>query len=389
MNWRLRMDDRRPTMVSSPISNLKYLKCPVSTSRFRPARADALLPGIPRLLLVLALGLGSYPAAIHAQEPVELQQTADTISVTVGGKPLGNYYFGPDSPKPYFSPLRSAAGTIVTRGWPMIKDIPGESHDHPHHRGMFFAHGDINGVDFWGEGTPSSAAQTAHGKLYSSEELPKGRTVFRRQEEAKGGADSGTLRADFDLVGPDGKKVAEETQAYAFRGDLSSRTIDCEFTIRATDGPVKMGDTKEGTFAIRVVKALEDPNVKMLNSEGKVGEKEIWGQRANWVDYSGTVAGEKLGIAIFDSPSNIKHPTYWHARGYGLFAVNPFGEHDFYNDPKRDGSVTIPAGGSLTLRYRVYLHHGDAEEAKVAEGYEKYVNFVPTPAVPRLLSHPH
>jgi hypothetical protein len=327
------------------------------------------MPGVA----FLAFGLALSPTALHAQQPVDLRRTGDTISVTIGGKPLGDYYFGPDSPKPYFSPLRSAQGTIVTRGWPMVKDIPGESHDHPHHRGMFFAHGDINGIDFWGESAPALAAQTAHGTLYSSEDLPKGRTVFRKLEDAASGPNSGLLRADFNLVGPDAKKIAEETQAYVFRGDQSSRTIDCEFTIRATDGPVKIGDTKEGTFAIRVVKALEEPSGKMLNSEGKVGEREIWGKRANWVDYSGVVAGEKLGIAIFDSPSNIKHPTYWHARGYGLFAVNPFGEHDFYNDPKRDGSVTIPAGGSLTLRYRVYIHHGDAQEARVAEAYGKYL----------------
>ena len=322
---------------------------------------------------LLALTLELVPAVLSAQQAVDLKRTDDTISVTIGGKPFGAYYFAHDSPKPYFSPLRSAQGTIVTRGWPMVKDIPGESHDHPHHRGMFFAHGNMNGIDFWGEGTPSTAAQTAHGTLYSSEELPKGRTVFRQLEQATGGPDAGRIRAGFDLVGPDGKKIAEETQAYTLRGDSTSRTVDCEFIIRATAGPVKMGDTKEGTFAIRVVKALEEPNGTMLNSEGKIGEKQIWGKRADWVDYSGVVAGEKLGIAIFDNPANIKHPTYWHARGYGLFAVNPFGEHDFYNDPKRDGSVTIPAGGSLTLRYRVYIHHGDAQEAKVAEAYEKYI----------------
>ena len=130
-----------------------------------------------------------------------------------------------------------------------------------------------------------------------------------------------------------------------------------------------MGDTKEGTFAIRVVNGLTEPGLKMLNSEGKVGEDEIWGKRANWVDYSGEVDGESLGIAIFDNPANIKHPTYWHARDYGLFAVNPFGEHDFYKDPKRDGSVTIATGKSLTFRYRVLIHHGDAAEAHVAEAY--------------------
>ena len=313
-----------------------------------------------------------YPAALRGAESVELKQKGNTIDVEIGGRPFTTYFFGPESPKPYLHPLRSFQGTIVTRGYPMVKDIPGESRDHPHHRAMFFAHGDVNGIDFWGESEPTKAAQTAHGHYYSSEELPKGRTVFRKLEEINSGSSSGTLKAHFDLLGPDGKAIAEETQAYTFRGDQSTRTIDCEFTILATRGPVKMGDTKEGTFAIRVVKALETPNVHMLNSNGGVGEKQIWGKRANWVDYSGSVAGEELGIAIFDHPANPKHPTYWHARDYGLFAVNPFGEHDFYNDPKRDGSITIPGGGSLTLRYRVVIHHGDASEARVAEAYEQF-----------------
>jgi hypothetical protein len=110
----------------------------------------------------------------------------------------------------------------------------------------------------------------------------------------------------------------------------------------------------------------------MVNSEGKVGVDQIWGKRANWVDYSGEVDGESLGIAIFDNPANLKHPTYWHARDYGLFAVNPFGEHEFYHDPKRDGSVTIAVGESLTFRFRVVIHHGDATEAQIAAAYNAY-----------------
>jgi len=308
-----------------------------------------------------------------SDQPVEINRHGNQIDVLIGGKPFTTYYFGPESPKPYLHPLRSAEGTIITRGFPLVNNIPGEHTDHPHHRAMFFAHGDINHIDYWGEGTPSKAQQTAGGTYYSSEELPKGRTVFLKLEEMKSGPDSGTLRALFELVGPDGKAIGSETQEYTFRGGDSSRIIDCAFTITANKGlPLKMGDTKEGTFAIRVVRALEKPNVKMLNSEGKVGEKDIWGKRADWVDYSGKVGSEDLGVAIFDYSGNIKHPTYWHARDYGLFAVNPFGEHDFYNDPKRDGSVSIPAGQSLTLRYRVFIHHSDAAEAQVADAYKRY-----------------
>lgn len=321
------------------------------------------------VFLVALIAVSSCLAA----EPVTVARHGDTIDVQIGGKPFTTFYFGADSPKPYLHPLRSAQGTIVTRGWPMVKDIPGESHDHPHHRAMYFAHGDINGVDFWGEKTESRAQQTAKGKFYSSEELPKGRTVFVKLDEMESKGDTGRIRAEFNLVGPDGNVMGQEIQDYTFGGDQANRMIDCAFTIRATKSPLKMGDTKEGTFAIRVVKALEEPTGHMLSSTGAVGEKDIWGKRADWVDYSGEVAGETLGITIFDNHSNIKHPTYWHARAYGLFAVNPFGEHDFYNDPKRDGSVTIPAGGSLTLRYRVLIHHGDAKEANLAEAYERYL----------------
>jgi hypothetical protein len=319
-------------------------------------------------------GMLSCAFLMGADQTVKFQSHPDSVEVLIGGKPFTTYYFGSSSPKPYLHPLRSAEGTVVTRGFPMRTDIPGESPDHPHHRALFFAHGNINNLDFWGETPPTKQDQTAQGVFYpTSGDLPLGRTVLRKLEEAKAAGDTGTLRAVFSLVGPDGKAIGSETQEYTFRGDGSTRVIDCAITITADQGtPLKMGDTKEGTFAIRVVKALQKPGVKMLNSEGKVGEEAIWGKRADWVDYSGVVAGEDLGIAIFDNPANIKHPTYWHARDYGLFAANPFGEHDFYKDPKRDGSVTISQGQSLTLRYRVLIHHGDAAEAHIAEAYHQY-----------------
>src|SRR5690242_16413933 len=169
-------------------------------------------------LLALSLAcLALCAARLRGADSVELRRQGNQIEVRIGGRPFTTYYFGPESPKPYLHPLRSAQGTIVTRGYPMVKNIPGESRDHPHHRALFFAHGDINGIDFWSEAAFSQASQTAHGKRYSSEELPKGRTVFRKLEEMKSGADSGTIKADFDLVGPDSKAIAEETQAYTFR----------------------------------------------------------------------------------------------------------------------------------------------------------------------------
>jgi hypothetical protein len=228
---------------------------------------------------------------------------------------------------------------------------------------MYFAHGDINGFDFWGE--------AAFPKWSDHAASTFGRTVFRSLDEVLGGAEVGSLRATFDLVTPAGL-IATETQTYRFRGDERSRVIDCEFAIHATRGSIKMGDTKEGTFAIRVVKALDSPPGHMVNADGASGEKGIWGKRSNWVDYYGRVSDEDVGLAIFDHPNNLRAPTYWHARAYGLLAANPFGLRQFTGDRRQDGGYTIPAGGSLTLRYRVLVHHGSAPQAGVAEAYREF-----------------
>jgi hypothetical protein len=315
----------------------------------------------PLLALVIS---SAFPAILAGEDPVELRREGDEIDILIGGRPFAAYHFDPAVAKPFLFPLRSAQGTVVTRGFPMVTDIPGEDHDEPHQRAMYFAHGDINGFDFWGE--------AAFPRWSRHSRATFGRTVFRKLEEMSGGTESGTLRAQFDLLTPNGEAIAEETQAFTFRGDADSRIIDCEFMLRASNGPVKMGDTKEGTFAIRLVKALEPPLGHMMNSNGDTDEKTIWGKQADWVDYSGTVGGEDVGIAVFDNPQNLRHPTYWHARRYGLLAANPFGVREFTHDRHQDGSYTIPAGGVLVLRYRVFVHRGDCRQARVSEAYSRY-----------------
>ena len=312
------------------------------------------------LLALVAIGSGPRVAAAS----VEIRRAGDHIDILVGGHPFTTYYFGSAAAKPYFYPLRSAQGTVVTRNFPMTSDTPGESQDEPHQRAMYFAHGDINGYDFWGE--------AAFPRWSRHSDSTFGRTVFRELGEMRGGPESGALRAEFDLVTADGQVIASETQSFTFRGDDHTRVIDCEFTIHANHGPVKIGDTKEGTFAIRLNQALESPPGRMVNSNGATGEKSIWGKRADWVDYYGNVSGEDAGIAIFDNPQNLRHPTYWHARHYGLLAANPFGLREFLHDRHEDGSFVIVDGGSLTLRYRVFIHHGDFREAKVADAYKVY-----------------
>ena len=318
-----------------------------------------------RLLLLLLLTTLNANFAAWG-DAVELRRGDKQIEVLIDGRPFTTYFFDPAVAKPFFSPLRSAEGTILTRRFPMQTDIPGEDHDEPHQRAMYFAHGDINGLDFWGEAAFPKWSPHAGSQF--------GRTVFREVDAMSSGPQSGMLRVTFDLQAPDGTPMAEETQSYVFRGDEYTRIVDCEFIIRANHGPVKLGDTKEGTFAIRLVKSLDSPPAHMVNSRGASGEKEIWGRQAEWVDYYGNVGGEDVGIAIFDHPENLRHPTYWHARGYGLFAANPFGVRNFTHDRHKDGSFAIPSGASVTLRYRVLIHHGDHREAGVSEAYRHYAS---------------
>jgi hypothetical protein len=308
--------------------------------------------------------------------PVSFVRQGDTIQVTIGGKAFTTYNFDPKTEKAFLQPLRSASGVIVTRAFPIGDTIPAE-HEHdrnlePHQRAMYFSHGNINGYDFWSEEVFMKYYGHGLGGPALSSHIPFGRMVFRKIEVLKGGPSSGTIRASFDLDGSDHKPFAEEVQEYVFSGDKDSRVIDCHFIVRANHGPVKFGDTKEGTFAIRLAPELDAPTGTMVSSEGGVGEPQIWGKRANWVDVDGTIDGQALGVAIFDSPKSFRHPTYWHARGYGLLAANPFGLSDFFHDSHQDGSYTIPPGESIEFRYRVFIHDGDYKHARVADKYNQY-----------------
>ena len=316
----------------------------------------------------LALAAAVCCLTCAAQEAVAIAVQKSQIDVSIGGKPFTTYYVGDAVAKPYLMPLRSAQGTIVTRGYPVGNEVPpGAEHEssfEPHQRPLYFAHGNIDGLDYWGEEAFAKYFHEHARQAY-------GRMTLEKIDEARGGA-SGVIQAEFKLLAPSGRVIGEETQAFTFRGDDRTRVIDCEFTLHATHGPLTLGDTKEGTFGIRVINDLDSPPGHMVNSAGAQGEKAIWGKRADWVDYYGTVAGEAVGIAVLDHPKSFRHPTTWHARGYGLFAANPFGLRDFTHDPGQDGSWTIPERKSLTFRYRVIIHHGDYREANIAEAYQKY-----------------
>ena len=248
----------------------------------------------------------------------------------------------------------------MTRNWPM-KDTPGEEHDHQHHRSLWFAHGAVNGHDFW------------------SEAKSFGKTVHDDFLEVSSGKDAGVIKERNKWVAADGTVVCTDERTLRFYnpGSASERVLDFDITLFASNGELTFGDTKEGTMAVRLAETMRVRGKvgkgHIVNSEG-VRDGKTWGKRANWCDYYGPVEGKTVGIAIFDHPQNPRHPTWWHVRDYGLFAANPFGQHDFQSLPdKNAGNLVVPAGKSITFRYRFYLHEGDDQQAKVAERYEQYV----------------
>ncbi|MBV9499950.1 MAG: PmoA family protein [Acidobacteriaceae bacterium] len=303
-----------------------------------------------------ALGISSFGAG-----QVELKQAGDDhVSIEIDGQPFSTLYTARSEMKPFLAPLRTASGIVVTRQWPM-ETIPGESRDHPHHRGLFIGYGDVSGINFW-ENDPASKPSAENPQT-------KGKLLVQKIQISQ----PGTIVASIDWNAPGQGTVIEEQRTLTFYAKPAGvRMFDVDTTLTAKQD-ARFGDTKEGFFAIRVADSMAGKNGGVMrNSNGAEGEKSVWGQRADWVDYSGTVAGQKVGILIFDNPGNYNHPTRWHSRDYGLFAANPFGVKEF--DPKSGdaGGYDLKTGEHLRFRYRVIIHTGDMPAEKIAAWYSEY-----------------
>jgi len=325
---------------------------------------------IARAPILAALVVAVSCAHIHEQTPsgksppgVQIIQLPDRLRVEIQGRLFTEFFFT-NVPRPFFYPLIGPGEAAMTRNWPM-KTVPDEEHDHPHHRSLWFAHGSVNGRDFWSE--QNNFGRIIHDKFLSIES----------------GNRSGLIKSANRWVAADGTQVCTDERTVRIYNPSreGERMLDFEITLTASNGPLTFGDTKEGTMALRLAETMR--------LKGKVGHGHIvtsagarddktWGTRADWCDYYGPVDGKIVGIAIFDHPSNPRHPTWWHVRDYGLFAANPFGRHDFENLPdKNAGSLVVPAGQSITFRYRFYLHEGNEKQAGVAEEYRDYVGKSP------------
>jgi hypothetical protein len=321
-----------------------------------------------RTVMILALGV-CLPAAAAAAAPpeVKLVTHADKqqVEVLFDGKPFTTYRFEPDLKKPLLYPLRTEAGGIITRGFP-LDPRPDDPTDHPHHIGYWLNYGNVAGLDFWNNST--KAKNTAN----------MGRVLQKTIKTAKGGKGRGELAVTADWVKPDGTALLHEETELVFTGAAGRRAIDRLTTLTAAGEAVPMPDDKEGVLGLRVAHILEHPGPKnptgtghYRTSEGVEGEA-VWGTRGRWCMLTGKLEdGSPVTVAILDHPGNPGFPTYWHARPWGLFAANPLGEKQLSKD-KETLNFSIPKGGSARFNYRLLILSRQATPAELEQEYQAF-----------------
>ena len=289
---------------------------------------------------------------------VAIQQQESKVIVEIDGKPYTEFVYGAGVTKPYLDPLRAASGTIVTRRYPMQK-IPGETTDHPEHRGVWFGHTNVNGFNFYANEPDFTTPN-------------RGKIIVRKINKIRGGKSSGSIDATLAWLDPAGNTLLTEDREMVFSSSKGERILDFDFKFTPLVD-VTFGDHRDGGFSIRVADWLQERRTGlMVSADGCQKESGCWGKASNWMDYSGETDGEQLGIAILDHPSNPHHPAHWQARGYGLFAANIFGLREYTHGQIPDGSVALKKGQALHLRYRVIIHPGNARSANIAAAYDKY-----------------
>jgi len=320
---------------------------------------------------MLTIGiLGILPAidapANESTSKVSLTQEEDGITVLIDGK-LFTRYLIQSGPRPVLWPIIGPTGKEMTRAYPVSDDREGEEKDHIHHRSMWIGYEGLNGNDFWHEYEADRTRPFALGK-----------TKHREFSKVESNGSTASIESKNDWLGGNGEIVCSDTRILQFGSDGDQRWIDFHFVLTASAGPLEIGDSKEGVFALRVAPTMRvDAGLggRIVSSTGMT-DAEAWAQPAKWVDYSGPIDGETVGIAILAHPSSFAPIPRWHVRTYGLFAANPFGELAF-TDPESDVTKrplkrTLAKGESLTMSVRVIFHRGDEIQARIANQYEEY-----------------
>lgn len=320
-------------------------------------------------MLLISSAYGADSAKGVKVTPNDAQRRVD---ITIDGRPFTSYIWPTTLKKPTLFPLITDDGITVTRGYP-LEPRPGERVDHPHHAGLWFNYGNANEFDFWN-----------NSDAIKPENRPKmGDVVFKRILDTSSGSDKAELSVESTWITGQNQPILDQTTRYVFSRRNHARVIDQIITLKALDHVV-FRDDKEGLLGIRVAHWLESPTEKggvftdaggratrvaatdnsgatgvYLTSEGVKGDA-AWGTRGRWCSLTGHTDDHTVTIAIFDHPGNPGFPTYWHARGYGLFAANPLGR-SIFNPKEPPFDFTLDKGRTATFRYRVVLYSRNAD----------------------------
>jgi len=315
------------------------------------------------------IGLICFVFSIHAQTGFSLKEDPykKKVEVLYADKLLTAYCYFDSTEKPVLFPIKTVSGVTVTRGYPVAPRL-GERADHPHHVGLWMNYENVNELDFWNNSFATSADKKSQYGSIRHQKILKSET---RKDDA-------TLIVLSHWVNSEGKVLLEETTRFVFIKKENDFIIDRIARLEAKED-VLFKDVKDGLLGMRVARELEMPSkqednfvdaqgnvtpVPMMdnanvsgmyfNKEKLEGDK-VWGSRSRWACLQGEKDEEKISIAIIDHPKNIGYPTYWHARGYGLFAANPLGQKVF-SEGKKELNFSLKQGRSTTFRYRVMIH---------------------------------
>jgi hypothetical protein len=320
--------------------------------------------------LLFLLGVSALMTRPLARAEVTVERSQRGAVVEIDGA-LFTEYLIKAGRSPAMWPLIGPTGKAMTRSYPVGLSQQGETRDHPHHQSLWFTHDQVNGVDFWKANVAAAAEASDSGQSNGPH------IAHREFREIESSGPTARLVTRNDWMDGE-RRICEDERTVVFgtraNGD---RWIDFTIVLKATDGDLTFGDTKEGTFAVRVADTMRleaGLGGRIVNSEGQIDD-DAWGMPARWVDYTGPVDEETLGIAMMSHPSSFRPVPRWHVRGYGLFAANPFGERDFPQpEAAGQGAVTLRRGEKLTLRYRVLLHRGRAEEADIEAAFDSFAS---------------
>lgn len=319
--------------------------------------------------LLLAVCVATPLMAADAPKGFTVEKTDEGLTINYQGKLFTKYVIKSESNKPYFWPVIGPTDKPITRAYPM-ETVDGEQHDHPHHRGIWFGHELVNGVETWHE---ARTFKETKSKEMLERVKRLGETKHREFKKVEAKGNLVTFTTVDDYLDVNGKKFMEDERHYALQIKGDQRIIDCDITFKPVGGPVTFSDAKDAGFSVRVPTVMAVDSKKgghILTSEGKT-DAAAWGTRAKWCSYYGPLEGEMVGITMFNHPTSFRYPTPWHVRTYGLLTANPFGTKNL-DKTAEDGTTILKVGDTLSLRHRIILQKGEPKAEALNAAFAEY-----------------